>query len=143
MKTVAFACFVILSGAAATGCSAEFPGAFFDIDGTWLLEYSNSPNPTCLTFTNGKVTSELAGCIEPVLIGNASAADIEGDTVSFSYTSQQTILLPDGTFIEGGGLLTLEGTIQDDGSIAGSMRAVGSINGIAFDNTVGFIMTRL
>jgi hypothetical protein len=115
----------------------------FDLDGQWLLDYSNSPNPTCLTITGGKVTSELAGCVEPVLIVGATEARVEGCSVTFSYRSEQTLFFPDWTYLNVEGLLSFRGTIQDDGTIAGSARVVGTYNGVPFENTLAFIMTRL
>lgn len=112
------------------------------LDGDWLLDYSNSPNPTVLTFTDGKVTSELAGGFEPVAVLWAMTATIDGNEVSWSYGSRQTGLLLD-EIISSEGSATFSGTIQDDGSLSGTLTLSGTLNGIPANNTVGFIMRRL
>ena len=132
-----------ICGLVAAGCPQILPESTFDLDGQWLLDYSNSPNSTCLTITDGKITSELAGCLEPVLILSATTAIVEGNSVRFSYRTRQTGPLPDGTVVRIEGVGSFNGTIQDDGSIAGSEAIVGTLNGATVENTVGFIMTRL
>lgn len=112
------------------------------LDGRWLLEYSNSPNPSELIFTDGKVTAELAGGFEPTTVLWATRATIDGNSVSWAYGSSQWVLTAAGwLFVEGS--LTFSGTIQDDGSIAGTMTVSGTGNGVPFTETVGFIMYRL
>jgi len=131
---------LLLAFLAHGGCPVLAPP--FDIDGTWLLDYSNSPNPNCLTFTDRRITSELAGCVEPVEILSATQATIDGTSVHFSYRTRQTLLVAE-RLLSAEGLLIFDGTVQDDGTIAGTMRAVGVLNGIPFDNSLGFIMERL
>lgn len=112
------------------------------LDGDWLLDYSNSPNPTVITFTDGKVTSELAGGYEPVAVLWATTATINGNKVSWSYGSRQSVLLF-GEIINFEGSLTFSGTIQDDGSVSGTQTVSGTLNGIPTTDTVGFILRRL
>ena len=112
------------------------------LDGSWMLDYSNAPNPTQLTFTDGTVTSELAGGFEPVAVLWATAATIDGNSVSWSYGSRQTVLL-NGEVVTVEAALTFSGTIQNDGTISGTMTTSGTVNGVPASDTDGFIMRRM
>lgn len=112
------------------------------LDGSWILDYTNSPNPTQLTFTDGKVTSELAGGVEPVAVLWATRATIDGNQVRWSYSCQQVLFTVQGALAVNG-VLDFSGTIQDDGSIAGTATVSGTMNGLPVTNVVGFIMRRL
>ena len=101
-----------------------------------------SSDVTVLTFTDGKVTSELAGGFEPVAVLWALTATIDGNKLSWSYGSRQTILVLD-EIISAESSLTFSGTIQDDGSVSGTSTVSGTLNGIPTNNTVGFILRRL
>jgi hypothetical protein len=132
------------------GCPSPNGGGLFNnarraswLDGSWFLDYSNSPNPTQLTFTDGKVTSELAGGTEPVAVTWATTATVNGNDVAFAYGSQQTLYLLGIGVVTFEGSCTLSGTIQDDGSVSGTTTVSGTFDGVPVTNTVGFIMRRL
>ena len=149
MNTILYAYSLVLPVLLVAGCPT-MPGAIVPagqiapswLDGDWWLDYSDSPNPTQLTFTDGRVTSELAGGYEPVAILWSSPAVIAGRQVTFSYASWETGLV-NGEVVTVEGVLTFSGTIQDDGSISGRTTIEGTMNGMPVANTVGFIMYRL
>lgn len=125
------------------GCPPPAPPVLVEhtIDGNWSLDYSNSPSPTCITITNGRVTSELGGCFEPVAVLSATTAVIAGDGVSFSYQTTQT-LTTNGSTNTSVTEQTFNGTFQADESVAGTANVTGTFNGQPFQTVVGFIMRR-
>jgi hypothetical protein len=143
MRTLQYATGVVLGMFLLGGCPTN-PGLIGPswLDGSWWLDYSESPNPTRLTFTDGRVTSELGGGFEPVEILWANTATISGNRVSWSYGSRQTLLIG-GVYITFQATGSFDGTIQDDGSVAGTMTTSGTANGVPLGDTDAFIMWRV
>lgn len=116
-------------------------GGGSQLDGSWWLDYTNAPNETLLTFTNGKVTSELAGGFQPVDVTWSTPATVVGSRVRFSYGSRQTVWTATG-LMTAVGSLSFDGTFQPGGTIEGTMTMTGTLNGVPTMNTVEFTMRR-
>src|SRR5262249_11924398 len=111
---VALICVCSISGCRTNAGTLIAPS----IDGRWLSTISNSSTSDSLTFTDGRVTSGLAGCASPVRIIFASPATFNNGGVQFTYQTTQMGPSPDGSHLITVTVLgRFDGVMQSDGSI--------------------------
>lgn len=120
------------------------PSQVFSINGTWWLDYTDSPNPTCLVFTNRRITAEFPNCVDDsVTVLESSRAQVIGNTVSFSYRSTQTVFTPSLGLLSGDVTVLFDGVISPDGSISGTAHSAGTVNGVFLEDDDAFVMFRI
>lgn len=123
------------------GCPLSQTPLSSSIDGTWTLTYTNAPNATDLTISNGRVVAERPRGGGSVTITDATQVFSFGSNIMFGYCSWQTANYQ-GQTLSADACISFSGVLQGNGSIAGTMYVDGYLNGQRVQGAVPFTMYR-